>query len=146
MFPARGFIAPCSMRAPSRWVVSIVSVIIQESDQPHARYQQRRHHSILDSVATTPAAGMRSVSAGRTRRSQLNEVSSFVRHVSLHTKTPVICPINIVRSRLTSEARYEKNFCADTDGRMYWKRAQWLHRCARRRLPYHDHDRYHDRY
>lgn len=39
-----------------------------------------------------------------------------------------------MRSQLTNEARHEKDFCADADGRMSWKRAERLHHCARRRL------------
>lgn len=55
-------------------------------------------------------------------------------HVWLHTKTRVICGSNIVRSRLTSEARYEKNLCVDADGRMSWNHPGWLHRGACRRI------------
>jgi len=55
-------------------------------------------------------------------------------HVWLHTKTRVICGPNIVRSRLTSEARYEKNLCVHADGRMSWNHAGRLHRGACRRL------------
>lgn len=51
-------------------------------------------------------------------------------HVSLHTNTPAVCAPNIVRSRLTSEARDEKNLCADADGRVSRQHTEWLHCCA----------------
>ena len=58
----------------------------------------------------------------------------FKLHVSLHSKTRVICGLNIVPSQLTREARNEANFCVDADCCMSGKHAGWLYCCACGRL------------
>jgi hypothetical protein len=70
----------------------------------------------------------------RVVRQQWGNGRRFRFHVWLHIKTQVICWPNIVRSRLTSEARYEKNLCVHADGRMSWNHAGRLHRGACWRL------------
>ena len=90
---------------------------------------------LFDNVAASYSQGMHAASAGRASRSQLTGVRCFTQHFSLHTKTPLICQLNIVRSRLTKEAAYEKNYCVDAIGRLSWKRVGRLHLCTRRRVP-----------
>jgi hypothetical protein len=89
---------------------------------------------LFNNVVASYSQGMHAASAGRASRSQLTGVRCFTQHFSLHTKTPLIRQLNIVRSRLTKEAAYEKNYCVDAIGRLSWKRVGRLHLRTRRRL------------
>src|SRR5258706_6485648 len=77
--------------------------------------RQRRY------VAATRSGRMRPASVARACNSQLNQASCFKRHVWIHTNTSVICPLDIVRSTLTSGVQYEKNLCVDAVGRVLRK-------------------------